>query len=509
MVWANLGLLNWRDFLIAPTAFVSDNSLINTVPGNTLKGSAMMGRLRHAVTLDEDLFSVRWGWGRAALALGDARSAVRALEPLASQADNNPLLYEDVIIAFGSDGRFEDVINFYTLKPPAQPTQVISDTVALAYLERSRVVDRPGDAEILVKAAAQFRPGDLYINHYLWQAAVRAGDLQEAATYLEMLTHFPLEAVQSDEEQIIKYTAEVIPVLLKDGLWDRDKTVNVLSFLVWQHNDSTSVELLLQRLAEQYPDEPEWLFHLAEFYHRQGDLERAESLYSGVLAAEPLPAQAALPLHSELNLNNDFSDANYVAETLQVSSEDVAFGSNLLLYGDFEVVAQNYPEGWVISDSSLARDRTNAEAIFVAGLDSFLSPRNLFAARIDGLWLRNSSDRFYGFVTQYDQASGVYVVETHPQQLYLLSGFYRTGFDNSAAVYLGNPQVDLVGGLLATTEYAWQRFTYLSCHTSGSIQKMQLILHLIEPGQAWFDAVSVRPVVVANEDEVCASLAVN
>jgi hypothetical protein len=133
----------------------------------------------------------------------------------------------------------------------------------------------------------------------------------------------------------------------------------------------------------------------------------------------------------------------------------------------------------------------------------------LFAARIDGLWLRDRSDRFYGFVTQYDQASGVYVVEAHPQQLYLLSGLYRTGFDNGAAVYLGNPQVDLVGGLLAATEYAWQRFTYLSCYTSGSIQKMQLILHLIEPGQVWFDDVSVRPVVVANEGEVCASLAVN
>jgi len=251
-------------------------------------------RFEQALALSGDHAAARWGLARASLALGrlgveadeNAVTAASALRPLAVEGTRNPLLYQDALTAFSYGGRPEEVIKLYESGLPLKRTQSVSDTVALAYLQRSA----PGD----LPRARTLRPGDLYANYHLWMQARQDGDLGAAAVYSETLTYFPLEAVHPADERLLDYAAEAIPSLLEEGLWDRDKTLNVASFLVWQHHGAAGVEQLLEQLIERYPTDPDWPFYLAELYHRRGDLDRAEAAYRQVLALDQNYAPAYL-----------------------------------------------------------------------------------------------------------------------------------------------------------------------------------------------------------------------
>jgi tetratricopeptide (TPR) repeat protein len=162
------------------------------------------------------------------------------------------------------------------------------DGLALEYLQM-------GDLASLEKVT-RLRPGDLYVNYQFWKQAREADDLASAAVYSETLAYFPMEAIHPADERLLEYAAEVVPSLLDAGLWDRDKTLNVVSFLVWQHNGAAGVERLLQRLDRRYPGEPEWPFYLGELYHRRADLDRAEANYQQALKVDPAYAQAYLRL---------------------------------------------------------------------------------------------------------------------------------------------------------------------------------------------------------------------
>jgi tetratricopeptide (TPR) repeat protein len=249
-----------------------------------------------ALTLNDDYPAARWGLGRAALALGRLgiqedrhhTAAAEALRPLVIGGTDNPLLYQDALIAFSHSGQPEDVIALYEGNLPVVQVRPISDTVALAYIRRSA----PGD---LARARA-WRPGDLYVNHHLWQAARDAGDVGAVAVYSRTLAYFPLEAVNPTDVRLLDSGAEVIPSLLDEGLWDQDKTLNTVSFLVWQHNGAVGVERLLEQLVERHPTDPDWLFYLAELYNRRGDLDHAKAVYRQVQALDPAYAQAYLRL---------------------------------------------------------------------------------------------------------------------------------------------------------------------------------------------------------------------
>jgi tetratricopeptide (TPR) repeat protein len=216
----------------------------------------------------------------------------------AASTEGKPILYEDVLTALSRGGEPEGVLALYEAAPPPQPTQAVSDTVALAYLDQ--VTRGQGEGETRRgeewEKVLELRPGDLYANYHLWKRAQEAGDVQAAAAYSETLTYFPLEAVAPTDERLLGYAAQVIPALLEEGVWDREKMLNVVSYLVWQHNTAAGVVRLLEGLTARYPAQPDWPFYLAELYHRRGDLDRAETAYKQVLQIDPDYAQAYLRL---------------------------------------------------------------------------------------------------------------------------------------------------------------------------------------------------------------------
>ena len=124
--------------------------------------------------------------------------------------------------------------------------------------------------------------------------AQQSSDRVSAATYSETLVYFALQAIHPYDDRLLDYAAEVLLALLDEGLWDRDKILNVVSFLVWQHNGAAGVKQLLEQMIERYPAEPDWPFYLSGLYHRRGELDQAEAIYRQVLGLYPNYAQAYL-----------------------------------------------------------------------------------------------------------------------------------------------------------------------------------------------------------------------
>jgi len=311
----------WRPWLV-PVLLVALLVILPRLVADGLANAGSLALARAALTIDEDgsggqstkllerartrfeqaltwhgsHSAARWGLARAMLAFGkpgagsdeEATVAADALRPLVIDGTHNLLLYQDALIAFNRSGRPDDAITLYEANQSVEQTQTTSTTVASAYLQRGT----PGD----LQRALALHPNDLYANYQLWRAARDAGDVRTVTTLSDTLVYFPLEAVNPVDERLLDYAAETIPSLLDEGMWDREKVLRVASFLVWQHNEAVSVERLLEQLVRRYPAEPDWPFCLAELYHRQGDLGRAEVAYWRVLVVDPEYAQAYLRL---------------------------------------------------------------------------------------------------------------------------------------------------------------------------------------------------------------------
>jgi tetratricopeptide (TPR) repeat protein len=409
--------------------------------------------------------------------------------------------------------------------------------MTLAYLSQ-------GGAEAVQKAN-RLQPGNLYVNYQLWEQAQEAGDLVSAAAYRETLAYFPLEAIDPADEQLLDYAAEVIPALLEEGLWDRGKTLRVVSFLVWQHSRATGTERLLQQLVERYPGEPEWPFYLAELYHRRGDLDRAEPGYRQSLVVDPAYAQAYLRLgmvaeaksrtsdpkprerleeaawwyerynemapddlwglkkvvelhqaldrpeaaaqREELAVRTD--DRRVVAEMLGVPLESVELGPNLVENGGFEEWIGNVPKSWRFR-AYLGQGED--KGLYAPGLDSLAGTGD--TSRIEGLWggLMDDGTSTYGEYegTDFTLSSG---------NDYLISLWYRTQFPESGIGLIAVGEFSKSGGRLLThtpLEDSSGRWHLVSVLVQGLSQDMSVgpLIRNWGLGDIWFDEVQVRPV---------------
>lgn len=532
----NVGVLSLRNSLMAQGDLVPGiYPRYDVLPDNASQ-SCIVERLRRAVDLDSGDYTARWALGRAALAAGDAETAAAALAPLADQ-HQNPFLYGDVSIALGRAGQYERVTELYESAPPPQPMQTISDTVALAYLER-------GDRDALERAIA-LRPSDLYANYLLWKWAQEERDIATTATYSDTLVYFPLEAIDPTDERFLDYAAKVIPDLLEEGLWDRDKTLNVVSFLVWQHNGARGVERLLGQLIAHYPTEPDWPFYLAELYHRRGDLRQAETAYRQVLAVDSTYAQAYLRLgmvaeagregeslseaarwyaqyHSlvpddllglkrlvevcttlgeagvegqgcrqaaELReeLNACTNDRRIVAEMLGVPVEDVELGPNLVENGDFSIWDYDTPRSWNLG---IYRGQYGNNRLFFSGKDILAVP-GVGKPRVVSLWSRGGG----GYAEYGSQRFGMI------DGKYLVSITYCSSYtQGSTLAYIGEFIHDgfvSVNEHLSDSKRIWTSVNFLAEGPINPIQVKFLIRNWGQ-GQLWIHDVQLKPIITQN-----------
>ena len=278
--------------------------------------------LRQAVALDGGSVTAHWGLGRAALVAGKGRVAADALRSLMKRATGSPLLYLDTLWAFSYGEQPDKVVTLYesTSLPPCN--QLANDMVALAYLE---IAEEQESVEVLEKAL-DLRPGDLYADYRLWQAAKSAGDVRSAAAYSESLVHFPFDAINPVDGRLFRYVSEAIQALWKDELWSQEKKLNLISFLVREQSENAAeIEHLLTRLIKHYPSDPDLLLYLAELYRQQGDFGQMKRVYEHILDLDSGYKQAYLRLGGESLLSGRMREAaGWYAKCNEVSPGDLA-----------------------------------------------------------------------------------------------------------------------------------------------------------------------------------------
>lgn len=594
-VWRNKEMLRFRDRLVTqPELNLGTYSLFDVLEGDKKVAQAMQS-LRRAVVLDEDNAATRWALGRVALSVGDTAIAAQALAPLRDSVKHNFLLYHDVVAALSHAREPEDVIALYESFPPLQPTRVVSDTLALAHLEQGQTSSGADREKALARARA-FRPGDLFINYSLWRAALANEDMPSASYYNEALVRFPPGAVQPTDRRLLAYVAQIVPDLLEAGLWDGERGLNVVSFLVWQDDGAARIEQLLKQLIEHYPTEPNWRFYLAEIYHRQGELQQAEIAYQQVLGLDPEYVQVYLRLgmvaearsqissprpetqletaarwyaqYEEIvpgdlfglkrlaqvctmleearvenencrdaalrvsgsrlqvesgawNLQLGSSPANaleralkarsdvrqVVGNLIDVPTENVELGPNLLENGGFEEWVGHGPMKWVWW--TMFDREPYDDAAFSGGRDRLLYFEGRAAARVDGLWVQHQEGRSparSGFWQWNETEQALRPVTLNSGEFYVFSFDYRTAgmVEGGARVWVsGDPEVFWVGyhSLPATGE-AWHRFVAVGWNRSGSEAALYPFVSSFAPGSVAFDGVQVRRIELTGDTTV-------
>ncbi|MBU0702437.1 MAG: tetratricopeptide repeat protein, partial [Chloroflexi bacterium] len=208
------------------------------------------------------------------------RQPEAALETLQQALDvrpDNPLLYLELGDVYDSLGQTEAAIEAY------ETGGVGSRGVPLAvnYLKLADAKAQAGGGDVAIglwRKAATVNPDNLYALYRLAQIHREMGDEERAAEYEEQLRQFDPQSVDVPLDfHMAEYQARAMAGLVEDGVWERETLLDVVSYQVEQFTDEVPglmVERVLQTLLERWPQDADFLFYLAELYHRRGDLEQ-------------------------------------------------------------------------------------------------------------------------------------------------------------------------------------------------------------------------------------------
>lgn len=499
--------------------------------------------LIHAVDFAPRNWSSRWALGRAELWTGNFAEAAMVLHELAQKDPRNPLVYMDTMVALSKGGLTSEIVETYESNVPPVQTQTLSDTVAIAYLALFDATNNGQERQYMLEQAHRLRPHDIYTNYMLWEDALASGSTDDSETLWIALRNFDVESVAPTDERLLDYAMRVVPFLLQRELWSYEQTKNMIAYFVWKHFDSAVIESTIKRLMVQRPGEPDWIFYLAELYHRRGDLARARTTYLNVIELAPSYAFAYLRLgmlaeatcatatttcaeledaldwyvryHSfapnDLRVveklsniprilgkpevvalpNIDFApenDRRAVAEILGIPEINVELGPNLVSNADFQTWAYSIPDSWDLGIYSGA-DRNLG--VYVAGNDLLAGENG--TARIMSL---RSGKTPEGAVSY-----GEYIGEpfTVTNAKYLVTVEYAAESTQNVDLFLaGSPSRHDVAVLtkvgIPTTGGQFTRIRVLADGPSVK-SLMKPLIRNWGAGQLWIDQIEIRQVI--------------
>lgn len=552
-ICSNIGLLYYRDFVTRERALNSASQLSCALDANLNRANAW---LRRASLIDPGNFNSKWGALRAALCCGDSTTAAAIAQRLKGQVHQHALAARDVMIGLINGGSLDDAWTLFERSPTSFITRDLRDKVALAYLQTGNT-DVP-----MLERIHQLRSEDLFVNYHLWKRANEDVNYQLAAVYRTKLVYFPTSAITPMEELLLDYSVRVIPDLLAKGIWEQSTTLNVVSYLVWQHFNLGSVESLLQDLVASYPHEAQWFFYLAELYHRRGDWNSAQHAYEQGLAIDPNNTSALLRLgminearcvvpdatcdsfdtttiwyhhcyesvfddvidfkqlsedcavldSSESDLLREqvaalTDDRHIVAALLQLPVAGIDMGPNLVKNGGFEVLEKGIVTDWEWSDM-FGRPPFN-EANFIGEIDTLLPSEGTQNVRINGFWVQQEEGKSRARAGFWQRAPmGQQAIILDPDALYLVSFDYRTinlSTDAVATIWVSDdPRVLwLSDRSLPPTNGLWRHFLAIGWNCSGQRASIAPLVRLFGVGQVEFDAARVQLVRASESISTC------
>lgn len=472
--------------------------------------------------------------------------AARWLMPYRRYAPDSPFLFQDLIIALGNSGQPQEVRALYEANPKMlRDNRQVMDAIAGAYLETSA----DSDTMSLLRARAA-RPDDLYINYVLWRNAEASHDAMASAVYRDSLSRFTVQAIESTNATITRKIGEVAPILRSEGIWDHDVTSNVASVLVWRYPESPAVETLLQEMITRYPQEPQWLFYLAEMYERRNDLAASEAIYQRVLEVDPgyakaflrlgmiawdranndsttrrrflqeaydwleqyhriypddvvgfemlahisesLGSASAVQLRTELDALAD--DRAFVAEIFGIPTDTVSLGLNLVKNGALLDWHDMSPDGWATQEY-LGQD--NQSGAYALGKDIVSPGRS--SARIATLRGGVLPDKTLCFAEYFGDQFSI------PRGDYLISILYsadRFSHDSAVLAFLGDNThpggYKLLEKTMPTKDGQWRLERFL-VHSEAEMERVGPLLRVWGNGQLQILSFSVRPIHLDNQ----------
>lgn len=381
---------------------------------------------------------IRWSMGRALLRHNKEKTALAFLDPLSPYAKTNQLLLVDILDAQVINKNFLEVVDLYQqVQDDLYPTQLISDTVAIAYIGLGKY-----------STAIDLRPQDLYINYQLWKKA--NSTLKER--FHDSLTHFSVDGLLPSNNYLLENTLNIIPELYTDGVWSTDTLMVAVSHLLWRSSTLPLIEKLLVDLEPKLDKKiiSNWR---QEVVFRHSDTKRE------------LPNN--LPC---------IPGENYSLGGINLL-ESTRLNSSVVLSPTLESFWQ-----WGVSDGI---DHRNA--LFVAGLDVLYSNSTI---RIDGLWHKYDSNQTELPYAEF--ASKSFYLE--PLQDYTMSVCYRTStYGNPQAFialleYRPNPTYIFTHTTLPATDGKW-RSVSINGKGPNKTVPLRLILRMSDTGTVWYDNV--------------------
>lgn len=504
--------------------------------------------------LDCDSLAARWECGRVALAIGENTAAADLLGPLATTPTGNSLLYQDIILAFHRAGSSKAVINYYESFLPPVPTRLISDTVALAYLQQAKVwleSENYPEAQSSLNRAINLRPSDLYANYYLWRQMPHVDDALEPI-YREALVQFSASAIQPHEPELVDYAAQVIPSLMQDKLWSQGLTARVVSFLVLEYSQLDSVKILVETLAALEPQQAEWPFWLGELYQRRGQWSQSEANYRRAWVLDPQRDQIGLRLamlcestpiecdqtqrqaryeryHQQVpddilgsiklvqtytevglpqvsqaraDLDKQIDDRWLVSVQTGLPAETIRLEENMLPNGNMEQWRNDAPARWFVINHATGDTWWN-RGVLVAGHDGLLGYEGKESAAVTGLWRIDDARRspaqlgfwFQDFVGKY-----IGWLTLSPGKAYWVGLSYQTEEylkdDIAATLQLYtrafSPLAYPVS--LPATGGAWHRTGVIVCASPDSVLEISPVVKSVSLGRVHFDSLVVREI---------------
>jgi tetratricopeptide (TPR) repeat protein len=227
--------------------------------------------LQKAVSLDPRNVQALRLLARAYLSCGQPQMALQVLQKALVVRPQNPLLHLELADVYDSLGYTEYVIHEYEMVGVGTR----SAPLVANYLKLADAQIEAGGGEIAIwlwYKVLTMDPYNLYALYRLYKIHREMGDTEHAAIYRKRLASInPHMVAVPLDFRLAEYQAKAMIALVKDGIWEQDKVIAIVSNQLQQSGQGLPrliIKHLAEVLLEQWPNDPILLSYLAELHSR-------------------------------------------------------------------------------------------------------------------------------------------------------------------------------------------------------------------------------------------------
>lgn len=325
------------------------------------------------------------------------------------------------------------------------------------------------------------------------------------------------------DNRLLRYVFPGIQLAIERKIWSVEFLENLLDNLAWQ-GDATDLTSAVDWLLSEYPDNASVHVTAGRILERAEMLEAAKSHYRTALRLTQHQEQICCNLPARLTcleevtpdvnleqsvktyrncLEREFARVNAVsiraliAQAMQVAPQDIHFGENLIINGDFNNPLNKARWYW----GAWPQPEPSQGGAFLGGRDTVIGSPTSPSLRISSLWSRGEGRAGFWYFTGNEQQTRI-VLERN--QCYCLSFHYMTHSlttnRGKMGIYLFDPKREPVPLFsryrLPLSEGQWRRVVVLGCNLGDEDVKMAPLFDSTVVGTVWIDQIMLREIAL-------------